>query len=148
MRTIISVFVLSALALTLSAQAPAKKSDAQPAAAKAQDGKNPAAGQNSKKQAEAEADEGTVMIDSRADQEETGRFAAQPAADAAERADMDVPGGMPSSYGQCKGVISEGGRNVMVFENPEDGTLHFVQVTLGKNSVSWKLMDRILRSGD
>lgn len=145
MRTIISVFVLSALALTLSAQAPAKKSDAQPAAAKAQEGRNPAAAQNSKKQAEAEADEGTVMIDSKADQEETGHFAAQPAA---ERADLDAPGGMPSSYGQCKGVISEGGRNVMVFENPEDGTIYFVQVNLGKSSVSWKLVDRILRSGD
>jgi hypothetical protein len=137
------VFVLSALAASLFAQTPAKKNDATASAVKAQ---APAA-QNARKQAEAEAEEGTVMIDSKADQEEPARSAAQSEDPAAER-EVNVPGGLPSSYGQCKGVISEAGRNVMIFESQDDGTVYFVQVNLGKSSVSWKLLDRLPRSAD
>ena len=60
----------------------------------------------------------------------------------------DVPGGLPSSYGQCKGVMNEGGRTILIFESLDDGAIYFVQVNVGKNSVSWKLVDRILRSAD
>ncbi|HNW43008.1 MAG TPA: hypothetical protein PKI19_00785 [Elusimicrobiales bacterium] len=153
MKTIISVFALSALAVSLFAQAPEKTADApaaekKPAAAgKAQPGvgKAPAAGQNSKKQAE-EADDGTVMIDSKGEPDERGSVG-QTAGEAAEP-EVEVPGGLPSSYGQCKGVISDGGRSILVFENPDDGTVYFVQITLGRTGAAWKLVDRILRSAD
>ena len=156
MRTIMSVFVRAALAVTLCAQAQDKKTGApafakNPAAiitAQAADVKKaktaPAA---QKKQADTEPEEGTVMIDSKAGAEETERYAGQPEGVDAERG-VDVPGGLPSSYGQCKGVMNEGGRTILIFESLEDGTIYFVQVTVGKNSVSWKLVDRIPRSAD
>lgn len=158
MRTIISLFALSALAVSLSAQVPAVKTAA-PAAEKktaaavkapapeAKSAKTAAAAQASKKQSETEPDEGTVMIDSKAEQEENGRIVMQSDDNTAER-EVNVPGGLPSSYGQCKGVISEGGRNLLVFESPDDGAIYFVQVTLGKNGAAWKLVSRIPRSAD
>ncbi|MCX5791715.1 MAG: hypothetical protein NTY45_05775 [Elusimicrobia bacterium] len=156
MRTIISVFVLSALAIALGAQAQAKKPGApafgkNPAAiitAQAADVKKAkAAPAAQKKQADTEPEEGTVMIDSKAGAEETERYAGQPEGADAERG-ADVPGGLPSSYGQCKGVMNEGGRTILIFESLDDGAIYFVQVNVGKSSVSWKLVDRILRSAD
>jgi hypothetical protein len=88
-----------------------------------------------------EPEESVVMIDSRTDAEDMRTTAAN----AEDRA---LPAGLPSSYGQCRGVITEGGRSVLVFESPEDGSMAFVQVTLGKANVSWKLLDRIYRSAD
>ena len=156
MRTIISVIVLSALAIALGAQAQAKKPGApalekNPAAiitAQAADVKKAkAAPAAQKRQVDTEPEEGTVMIDSKAGAEETERYAGQPEGVDAERG-ADVPGGLPSSYGQCKGVMNEGGRTILIFESLDDGAIYFVQVNVGKNSVSWKLVDRILRSAD
>jgi hypothetical protein len=94
-----------------------------------------------------EPEESVVMIDSKAEPEETGRFSA-----AGYAADQDeapaVPGGMPASYGQLKGVMNDGGRSLLVLESPDDGAITFVQVTAGKAGVSWKLVDRIPRSLD
>jgi hypothetical protein len=91
---------------------------------------------------EQDAEESVVMIDSKADEPES------PSAYGMEGEDRMVPGGLPSSYGQCKGVISDAGRNIMIFESLDDGSLSFVQVTAGKANVSWKLIDRIPRSAD
>ena len=73
--------------------------------------------------------------------------ALQTAAAEAVKADA-VQAGLPSSYGQCKGVIADAGRNLLIFESPDDGSVSFVQVTVGKANVSWKLVDRIPRSAD
>ncbi len=93
---------------------------------------------------EQEAEESVVMIDSRGEAGE----AEAPAAYGAEQEERAVPGGLPSSYGQCKGVIADAGRNILIFESPDDGSVSFVQVTVGKANVSWKLVDRIPRSAD
>jgi len=95
------------------------------------------------KEADQDAEESVVMIDSKSDAEDNGSFNA-----GEDREDVAVPGGLPSSYGQCKGVMNEGGRTLLVFESPEDGAVSFVQVTVGKAGVSWKLVDRIARSAD
>ncbi len=96
------------------------------------------------KQDEQDAEESVVMIDSKAEVEEAESAAAY-GADQDERA---VPGGLPLSYGQCKGIINDAGRSLLVFESPDDGTVSFVQVTIGRSNVSWKLVDRIPRSVD
>lgn len=93
---------------------------------------------------EQEAEESVVMIDSKGEAGE----AEAPAAYGAEQEERVVPGGLPSSYGQCKGVIADAGRNILIFESPDDGSVSFVQVTVGKSNVSWKLVDRIPRSAD
>lgn len=93
---------------------------------------------------EQEAEESVVMIDSKGDGGETE----SPSAYGAEQEERAVPGGLPSSYGQCKGVIADAGRNILIFESPDDGAVSFVQVTVGKANVSWKLVDRIPRSAD
>lgn len=99
------------------------------------------------KPAAEEPEEAMVMIDSKSEPEETGRFSA--AAFSQEPDDAPaVPGGLPSSYGQLKGVMNDGGRTLLVLESPDDGAITFVQVTAGKSSVSWKLLDRIPRSLD
>lgn len=113
-----------------AAPAPAKKA-AKPEAAAAK--------------VEADGEESMVMIDSKTEPEDTGRFAADYGQG---QEDADAAGGIPSSYGQCKGVVNDGGRNLLVFESPDDGTLSFVQVTAGKGKFSWKLVDRIRRSAD
>jgi len=95
------------------------------------------------KQADQDNEESVVMIDSKGDAEDNGSFSASE-----EREDRTVPGGLPTSYGQCKGTINEGGRSLLVLESAEDGTLSFVQVTIGKAGVTWKLVDRIPRSAD
>jgi len=91
--------------------------------------------------ADPDVDEPGVKIDSKADQDEEGDYAA-------ERPELSVPGGLPSSFGQCKGVVNDAGRSILIFESPEDGTVYFVQVTVGKANVSWKLVGRIPRSSD
>ncbi len=93
-------------------------------------------------QADQDNEESVVMIDSKSDSEDNGRF------NSGEDQERTVPGGLPSSYGQCKGTITEGGRTLLVFESAEDGTLSFVQVIVGKISVTWKLVDRVPRSAD
>jgi hypothetical protein len=93
---------------------------------------------------EQDAEESVVMIDSKAEAEEEGVSAAS----RPEPEERTVPGGLPLSYGQCKGVITEAGRNLLVFESLDDGTITFVQVTVGKTNISWKLVDRIPRSAD
>ncbi len=95
------------------------------------------------KQADQENDEAVVMIDSKGDAEDNGSFSS-----GEDREDRTVPGGIPSSFGQCKGTLTEGGRSLLVFESADDGTLSFVQVVVGKAGVSWKLVDRIPRSAD
>ncbi len=90
---------------------------------------------------EQEAEESVVMIDSKGEVE-------SPSAYGAGQEERAVPGGLPSSYGQCKGVIVDAGRNLLIFESPDDGSVSFVQVTVGKANVSWKLVGRIPRSGD
>lgn len=96
------------------------------------------------KPSEQDAEESVVMIDSKAEAEDEG-VAVSYNAEQDERA---VPGGLPSSFGQCKGVISDAGRSILVFENPDDGSVSFVQVTLGRANVSWKLIGRVPRSAD
>jgi hypothetical protein len=94
------------------------------------------------KQAE-EPEESMVMID---DRSETAATGAARASDSEEPA--AVPGGIPSSYGQCKGVVNDGGRSLLVFESADDGALSFVQVVFGKTGVSWKLVAALPRSSD
>lgn len=124
----------------LADSAPAQKSEA-PAA---EEKKAPAP---KKEAAKAEPEEeGGVMIDSKAESdqgEEPEYRAPRPQADE----EASVPGGLPVSYGTLKGTLVEGGRNLLVLEN-EDGTITFVQVMVGKNSASWKLVARIGRSLD
>lgn len=130
---------------------PAQEKDAaKAAAARPQSRPAPAAKAarpaKAKPQAE-EQEEAGVMIDSKAEPEETGRFSA--AAFSQEPDDTPAaPGGLPSSYGQLKGVMNDGGRTLLVLESPDDGAITFVQVTAGRNAVSWKLLDRIPRSLD
>ncbi len=91
-------------------------------------------------------EEGAVMIDARGDEDYSGRFSDNEPA-VAEPEDPVVPGGMPASYGQLKGTLNDGGRNLLVFEN-EEGSISFVQIFAGKSAVSWKLVSRIYRSAD
>ena len=117
---------------------------AQPAAAaKKPAAAKPAAKPAADNQADQDNEEAVVMIDSKGDAEDNGSFSA-----GEDREEKTVPGGIPSSYGQCKGTIVEGGRSLLVFESADDGTLSFVQVIVGKTSVTWKLVDRIPRSAD
>ena len=130
-------------AVTLLAAAPAPQQE-QPAAqpkkaVKAEPSKTAAA-----KPSEQDAEESVVMIDSRAEAEDEG-FSAAYGGDQEER---PVPGGLPSTFGQCKGTLTDAGRSILVFENPDDGAVSFVQITVGKANVSWKLIDRIPRSAD
>ena len=94
-----------------------------------------------------EAEESVVMVDSKpdAEPEEGGRFAA--GAYGAEQEETAVPKGIPASYGQCKGVLNEGARSILIFESPDDGEITFVQVTFGKGGVSWKKLDSLKRYG-
>ena len=96
-----------------------------------------------------EEGEGAVMIDSKSDEDRSGRFSAKADADDTDNVaeETPVPGGLPSSYGQLKGVMNEAGKNLLVFES-DDGAITFVQVFVGKNSVSWKLVSKIVRSPD
>lgn len=146
MKKTLAIVVLFVMAVSIYAQGPAGNKDAKGVSASATAGqkaeKAPAA---KPKQADADSDDGAVMIDSLSDTEETGRFDDSTEADGGE---SDVAGGIPASYGTCRGTMNEGGRNILVFESQEDGSLTFVQVTVGKKSVSWKLAGFIGRSSD
>jgi len=146
-KSMIAVILLVCGA-ALSAQGPAgNNKPAQPAAAPApaaQPQQPAAQPKKAVKSSDQDAEESVVMIDSKADAEDMG----SPEVYGSERDEAAVPGGLPSSYGQCKGVISEGGRNILVFENPDDGAISFIQITVGKAKVSWKLVDRLPRSAD
>lgn len=129
-----------------AANTAAAKKAAKAEAAKAADAKAEPAKPAAAKPAD-EPEESVVMIDSKADAdpEEGGRAAG---AYGAEQEEVVVPGGMPSSYGQCKGVITDAGRSILVFESPDDGSISLVQLVMGKAKASWKLLDRIPRSAD
>ena len=148
---------LTVMAGALFAQTPvtkAKPAAAKPAAAApvttAQAAPKPAAAVPAKKtepvkpaaKAVEEQEESMVMIDDKADSD----YSRVSSADADEQ--PAVPGGIPSSYGQCKGVMNDGGRTLLVFESADDGAISFVQVTLGKTGAAWKLADRIYRSAE
>lgn len=159
MKNILIAAVMAACAGTLFAQAPAEKAKpaaekkpaaaapaAEPApAAQPAPAKKPAQPAAAKPAArpQEEPEEAMVMIDTRTEPEDV-RGGAAAAAGAGE---TPAPKGLPSSFGQCKGVISEGGRNILVFENPDDGELTFVQVTFGKGGVSWRYVDALRRFG-
>lgn len=134
---------------TLYAQEPPKKTKATAAAQAAAAQPKKAAKAAPVKPAaarpeELEAEESVVMIDSKPEAEEYVSRAAY----GEEQEERAGHGGLPSSYGQCKGVITDAGRNILIFESPDDGLVSFVQVTVGKVKVSWKLVDRIPRSSD
>ncbi|MFA6433474.1 MAG: hypothetical protein WCW52_02130 [Elusimicrobiales bacterium] len=92
-------------------------------------------------------EEGAVMIDARSDENDPGRFSDDDPSEPPETARPAVPDGIPSSYGQIKGAVNDGGRSLLIFEN-EEGAVSFVQIFAGKNAVSWKLLSRIYRSRD
>ncbi len=125
-----------------AAKAAAKTPAAQPAAQPAQAAQAAPAKQAAK--AGDQDEESMVMIDNKAEIDENRYTASE--GETEERA--AVPGGLPSSYGQCKGVVTEGGRTVLVFESADDGAISLVQLTLGRAGASWKLLDRIPRSAD
>ncbi|HAH33019.1 MAG TPA: hypothetical protein DCL44_11970 [Elusimicrobia bacterium] len=97
------------------------------------------------KAADQDSEEAGVLIDSKSEDTESETQPASYKA-ATERQDESAFASyLPASYGQLKGILDEQGRNVLVFEN-EDGVLSFVQVSVGKQSVVWKLLTRIGRS--
>ncbi len=126
----------AAAAPVTTAQAAPKPAAAAPAPVKKPEPAKPAA-----KPAE-DQEESMVMIDDKADQD----YSRVSSADADEQ--PAVPGGIPASYGQCKGVMTDAGRTLLVFESADDGAISFVQVTLGKTGAAWKLVDRIYRSAE
>lgn len=126
----------AAAATVITAQAAPKPAAAAPATAKKPEPAKPAA-----KPAE-DQEESMVMIDDKGDSD----YSRASSADADEQ--PAVPGGIPSSYGQCKGVMTDAGRTLLVFESADDGAISFVQVTLGKTGAAWKLVDRIYRSAE
>jgi len=104
-----------------------------------------AAKKEAAKTQEQDGEETGVMIDSRSEdsEAETSPYSSKNSVDQAENAGF--ASSLPASYGPLKGVLNEQGRNVLVFEN-EDGILSFVQASVGKNSVSLKLLARVARS--
>lgn len=125
------------LALACAGALLAKDQPAQPA---------PAAAKAAAAQVKAtdEQEDSGVLIDStKYDAEDSDAGAETPA-----YSGTGVPGGIPTSYGQCRGVMNEGGRSLLVFESLDDGTISLVQVTFGKTGVGWKLAGRIPRSGE
>ena len=119
------------------AQADAAKKAPQPA---------PAVKKETPKAAEQDSEEAGVLIDSKSDTESEAQSSAY-VAEIGHQEDAAFASSIPASYGPMKGVLNEQGRNILVFEN-EDGILSFVQISVGKNSVSWKLLARVGRSQD
>jgi len=152
MKTSLTILLLVACGALASAQVPAGKKAPAPvkktAAAEPAPAPKPVAAPKPAAKPVEEAEESVVMIDSKADAEpeEGGRYSA--GSFGGEQDEPAVPGGLPSSYGQCKGVITEAGRSVLVFESLDDGAISLVQLVLGKGKASWKLLDRIPRSND
>jgi hypothetical protein len=155
MKKFLTAVLVLACAGALSAQAPADKkapekkpaaaAPAKPSTAPVAAPAKPEPAKPAPKAARPaeEPEESVVMIDDKAEPAEGGRFAAE----AAEPAEPVVPGGLPASYGQCKGVLNDAGRSILVFESPDDGEITFVQLTFGKAGVSWKRLDSIRRTG-
>lgn len=156
MKYLAAAVIAAVFAGALYAQAPAAKKAAAPEKnGTAAQGKKDAKAEPAKaapvpkpapkpapKQAE-EPEEAMVMIDDRAEpaegaRPETGAFAAEQEA---------VPGGLPAAYGQLRGVLTDAGRQILVFESLDDGEITFVQLSFGKTGVAWKRMDSIRRSG-
>jgi len=92
-----------------------------------------------------QVEEGSVMIDEKAEAASSGRLSGGESEPAAAHA--NDAGVIPASYGQLKGTLADGGANILVFEN-EDGVISFVQVLVGKKSVTCRLIDKVLRSAD
>lgn len=149
----VTAFCLGLGAVLAASGAPAQKPEAAPADAQKSAKQQPAPAEEKKapapkkevKPAEPE-EEGSVMIDSKAGDSESGEEPEYRGRPQAEEEPV-VPGGLPVSYGLLKGTLNEAGRNLLVFEN-EDGTITFVQVMVGKNAANWKLVARIGRSMD
>lgn len=92
--------------------------------------------------------EGAVIIDAGSDEDSSARVSDnQPAAAAEPEDTAGRPRRIPASYGQLKGTLNDGGRSLLVFEN-ESGGISFVQIGVGKNSVTWRLVSKISRSAD
>ena len=155
MKKTLMAVLLSACAGTLLAQAAADKAKPAAAAEKKSEAAAPAApapaaqpaaapekkpaAKPAAKQAE-EPEESMVMIDDKAEPE--GRPAA---AESEERA-VDRSG-IPEAFGQCKGVTTDGGRTILIFESPETGAISFVHVVFGKNGVTWRPAGSLKRYG-
>lgn len=158
MKIILILAVMSLSAGALFAQTPAQKpkpaaekkpaavaAEPAPAAVAAAPAKKPAARPEPAKPAakpQEEPEESMVMIDTRTDPEDV-----RGAASAPEGAGAAAPKVLPSVFGQFKGVLNDGGRNLLLFENPDSGDIFFVQVTFGKGGVSWRLLDSLKRYG-
>ena len=105
----------------------------------AKNSKSPAPKQNS--------EEDGVVIDSKSEGSEAETSTYSSENNSEQQADAGFASSLPASYGKLKGVLNEPGRNVLVFEN-EEGILSFVQVSLGRSSLTWKLLARAGRSQD
>lgn len=92
---------------------------------KVESGSQTTAGKNKKTSTESEPEKGEVFIDNSTPEETplpqggSGR----------ETHRTDIP----AFFGQLKGVFSEAGKNIMVFEN-RTGDLTFVQISITKNN--------------
>ena len=104
-----------------------------------------AAKKEAAKAAEQDSEEAGVMIDSKSDDADSETPSSSSMAGTERQEDAAFASYLPASYGQMKGVLNEQNRNVLVFEN-EDGVLSFVQVSVEKKSVTWKLLARVGRS--
>lgn len=157
MKKTLAAVLLFACAGALLAQGPADKAKPAPAPAKQPAAAAPAAApapgaqpapaaekkpapaaKQPAKQAE-EPEESIVMIDDKAEPE--GKAAAPAEESAPDR------NGIPESYGPCKGVATDAGRTILIFENPDSGEISFVHVVFGKTGVTWRLLDTIRRQG-
>lgn len=129
-----------------AAPAPIQVQTAAPAPGKVQQAAAPAAPKTVKQAPPVEEEEpGAVMIDPRSDEDRSDRFTDSNAGAQADTEEAPAPNGMPVSYGQLKGSLSDAGRSLLVFEG-EEGEISFVQVFIGKSAVTWKLISKIPRS--
>ena len=108
---------------------------------------SPSAKKETAKAAEQDSEEAGVMIDAKSEDTESEVFSSSYKTGTERQEEAAFASSIPASYGPMKGVLNEQGRNILVFEN-EDGILSFVQISVGKNSVSWKLLARVGRSQD
>ncbi|MCX5784753.1 MAG: hypothetical protein NTX59_03600 [Elusimicrobia bacterium] len=118
---------------------------AAPDAAKKYQSSASAAKKEAAKAAEQDSEEAGVMIDSKSEDTESDASPSSSMTGTERQEDVTFASYIPSSYGQMKGVLNEQGRSVLIFEN-EEGILSFVQVSVGKKSVAWKLLARVARS--
>ena len=154
MRIIRVLAVFMALAAAAGAQqgknnyAPAgRNAEAAPKTAAAKQPRAPSVAVK-KNSAPAESeDDGGVMIDASAEDNDPARLAENEESSPDETERSAAPGGLPASYGQLKGTLNDGGRSLLVLEN-EEGVISFVQISVGGNSVTWKLISRLRRSAE